>query len=487
MDATKAADCAAIIKAFEKHMLTAPSEAAIVGSTIPRLAAINSNATAAARSIQNLVNPPIPQELLTSFNSGATTEGQQNTVLPGEFSQVASKSVDINNWQEWLQDCIPCDLRVELRAELLLKLDDQLLDLLEQLRAQYLKELSFILNLLNATDVYSDVCPLLFAMRDICIPDLQRIISLLASIIYRMTVRELTQIDLIKLLVAPIFQPLFSGLVGILNQYKVLITDPLNCVVSNLNAQLGKLQTGNSLNQALVKDLIKKADALGLISGEAQKAEITEKLSQAHQPFQTIDEGITAMQNAAGSAVVNLRRFLVSGIYEVEVLLDRLKSELASFLGVDSKDTAEFLLGQYQKILIFRLIEFISALVKALTVGFNCDFNDPQKAEDTVGRFLNDFLGPKAPILVRTDNVTGDLVLIFNPGLAEAFEPTGESTSIAQNITPASDKEVDETFNAIISQSSQPVRIRPRCVFEPDSVDSNKLAQFIAELEATGE
>lgn len=502
MDATHAADCGAIIKAFEKHMLSAPSEGAILGTVLPKLAAINSNAVSSAQHLQNAVNPPLPKEILGAFGSNAT--GTETTTAPSsEMSILAASQVDIQNWQQWLASCIPCELRVEFRAELLNRLDNQLLSILEEMVNQYLKQLSFIINLLNATDVYADACPLLAAMSDICIPDLQRILSLLASILYRMTVRELTSLDLMKLLVMPIFQPIFSGLIGILNQYKMLITDPLNCVVANLNGQLSKFQTGSVINEALSRDLVDKADALGLISGETQRAETLKKLNDARQPFTSIDEGITAIQDAGGLAVFHLRRLMVVGIFEIESLLDELKSELASFLGINERETVEFLLNQYQKLLIFRLISFISALVKALTSGFNCDFNDPAKAEDTVGKFLSDFLGPNAPVIVHNNVVTGEIQLLVNPEVTAPLKDTlqfsdvpvitqvGISTqetrpSIGTIISPTGNKEVDSAFDAIMAQSSQAVTIKPRCVFKSGSADSNKLVEWIAELNATG-
>jgi hypothetical protein len=245
-------------------MLSAPSEASIVGALTPQLASIQVNAASAASNLRNLTEPPVPKQVASAFASNASSGDSAIAAAP-DFSDM-SKIADINNWQEWLKSCIPCDLRVEFRTELIGKLDDTLLEALEEMLNQYLKQIAFILNLLTATDVYGDVCPLLFAMQDICIPDLQRILSLLASILYRMTVKELSSVDLMKLLLIPLFQPLFLGLLGLLNQYKTLITDPLVCVSSSINTQLGKLKTGSVLNETLANDLANKTRALG--SGE---------------------------------------------------------------------------------------------------------------------------------------------------------------------------------------------------------------------------
>lgn len=480
MEATRSADCVSIVKAFEKHLLTVPEEGAIVGSTIPRLAAININTKSASSNLKNLVNPPVPQEVLGSFSNRTATGEDPSVSIPVEGTQ--GTTPDIENWKNWLQDCIPCNLRIEFKAELIGALDNQFLDILDVMIAQYLKEMTFIMNLLNATDVYADVCPLLFAMKDICIPDLQRILSLFAGILYRMTVREFQATDLITLLIQPILQPLFMGIFGILNQYKALIVSPLNCVRVSINTQLGKLKLGAAINNGLADDLATKTQALsfGTIS-DTNRDKARDNLQAARAPLDSLDAGISATQNAIGMATSHLDRLLGVGISEIDLLLSDLQSQIAGFLGVNDKDTVDFLLAQYQKMIIFRLISFIAALVKALTSGFNCDFNNLTRAQDTVSTFMNDFLGPNAPIIVSTDPDTGGVQLTFDSALSQPL-----AASLGVDITPSGDPEVDATISAIITQSSQPVTIKPECVFEPSSQDSNKLAQWIAELNATG-
>lgn len=492
MQATEVADCATIIKAFQKHLLSAPSEEAIIGSLTASVAGIQVNAASAASNLRNLSDPPIPNEVLGAFSASANSSGAELSIsLPD-----TNKSTDPANWQEWLKDCIPCDLRLQFRVELASNIDDEILKALEAMLASFLQQLDFILNMLNATDVYGDVCPLLFSIQDICIPDLQRILSLLASILYRMTVRELNATDLMKLLIMPIFQPIFQALLGLLNQYKILVTDPLTCVEANLVTQLNKLKIGSVFNETLANDLTDKANAIGLVSGVAQTQDLRKKMQDARQPFKNLDQGITALQDASGQAAFHLHRLMNLGIAEIESLLDDLKREINKFIKDNNIETSEFLLNQYQKLIIFRLIAFISALVKALTIGFNCDFNNPAKAQDTVSKFLNDFLGPNAPIIVTSDK-DGRIQLITNPDLQIPIRdiiksnPSVITVTLGINspniLTPSGNPEVDKTFDAIISKTNQPVSVKPECVFEPSSADGNKLAEWIRELKQTGE
>src|SRR5688572_22494506 len=103
MEATKAADCSTIIKHFEKHMLSAPTEASILGALTPQLAAIQVNATSAASNLRNLADPPIPSQVVAAFDAKASTGDEPAVTMP--ISVLDSKSVDVANWQEWLQDC----------------------------------------------------------------------------------------------------------------------------------------------------------------------------------------------------------------------------------------------------------------------------------------------------------------------------------------------------------------------------------------------
>ena len=485
MDTTEAADCSSIIKAFEKHALSAPTEPAIMAGALPRVAAINMNAAAAASNLRNAVNPPIPNEAV----SGSFSEAQSTATtidlglsIPGTNSNTSV--TDPKDWRDWIESCIPCELRLDLRIDLLNSLDDALLDILEQIINNYLKELAFILNLLNATDVYADVCPILFALRDVCIPDLQRILSLLAGILYRMTVRELTNIDLLKLLVLPLFQPIFNGLLTLLNQYKVLVTDPLQCVVANLDAQLNKIKMSSTLNESLVNELVTKADQLKLLESDSDKEEMRASLNKARQPFESLDQGIESMQSAMGASVYHLRRLTMVGIFEVESLLAELKRELANFLGIDENETIDMLLNQYEKLLIFRLISFIAALIKAKAIGFNCNFDNPAQAEDTVGRFLSEFLGPNSPVIVTNNSVTGEIQLLFNPTTKSTLEANiPESRQRFSTLLASPDPEVSVAINGIIAQSSQPVTIKPACVFDSGLVDNNQMAQWLKELQ----
>lgn len=478
LSATEASDCSLIIKSFQKHLLSTPTEESILAASLSRLVSIHSNSVSSAEALRNLTSPPIPDEILKSFDKKASTS-ETSATLP-ELQEEVEKSVDISRFQDFLDACIPCDFRVDLRAEFSSSLDEDLLQTLTQMGDGYLKQLAFVVNLLNSKDVYADVCPMLFAFQDICIPDLQRMISLLSGILYRISVKELAGVDLIKLLVLPIFQPIFSGLVGLLLHYKLLIVNPLECVNANLSFQLEKIKTSQILNPEVVDTIVTSSENLKITSPKSRD-DMIRALNTARIPFSTLDQGINAIQNTAGSAAFNINRLLTVGTSEVNMLIETLKTELASFIGTSENESVEFLLTQYQKLTIFRSIVFLASLVQAKGSGFSCDFKNEDTAQGTVDQFLNEFLGPNSPILVTKNSITGDTELFFNPDLSQIGKTT-RVIELSTKIASTGNAVVDKSIDAIITQSSQPVAIKPECVFVKGSTDANKLAQFINEL-----
>ncbi len=141
--------------------------------------------------------------------------------------------------------------------------------------------------------------------------------------------------------------------------------------------------------------------------------------------------------------------------------------------------------------MIFRLISFLAALIKAKGSGFTCDFSNPSQAEDSMSKFLNDFLGPNAPIIVTNED--GRIELVTNPELTSPIRDALQGTpsvliqlgipDTGTILAPGGNTEASQTFDGIISSTNRPVPLKPTCVF--DNTD-NKLAEWIKELDAIG-
>jgi hypothetical protein len=471
---------------------------------MPSVVTMQVNAASASSNMTNALEPPIPQPVLDILAAGALQEGP-TADLPIDPEELLNKSAQAG--LEWLEKCIPCNLRLQFRAELVNTLSDQFFASMEELLNNYLKELAFVFNVLRAPDVFQDACLLMRSMKDICIPDLQRMISLLASMIYRDSVREIAEFDILKFLITPIFQPLFGGITVLFGQYKSLITDPLQCVVANLGFHLDNLKTGGFLSDGAIFAIEKKSDELqrlGKVDGEVNETEIDansqaikDTLVEAKRMGTTLDEYNDAFQDTMGTAVFHLRRQLMVGIVEVESILGNLEAELQKLIGGSKSETTEFLIRQYEKLLLVRMISFISALIQALAGGFNCDTSNPDTADEVLNTFFDQYLGPQSPVEIHKDPVTNKIQLVLSSDALDPFrasitnvQEAGADGSVEADmaspplvIEATGDNAVDQAVNAIIEQAATPVTIKPRCFFANTTEDS-RLAQYIADLNA---
>jgi len=498
MEATKLQDCATVAKIFQKKLMSPETEGAIIGSMLPSVSMLQVNSFSISSNLTNALDPPIPQEVLAVLANEAPQDGPKAD-LPVDPEQLINKSAQLG--LEWLEKCIPCNLRLKFRAELSTSLRDTFLTILEDLLNEYLKELSFVLNILRAPDVFQDACLLLRSLKDVCIPDLQRMISLFAMMLYRDSVKEIAEFDILKFLITPLFQPIFSAITGLFGQYKALITDPLQCVVANLGFQLDKLKTGGFLNDSTISAIENKStelQTLANINGRSKKdidftsAELKTALKSAKKTGDTLDSYNEQLQQSLGTAVFHLRRNLMIGIVEVESSLANLEAELRKLIGGSRNETTEFLIRQYEKLLLVRMISFISALIQALSGGFNCDTSNPDVADEILSQFFDQYLGPESPVEIVKDPVTNKITLVLTTDAIEPLRGAADSSVILDGgiettsnppliIEASGNDEVDQAVNAIMEQATSPVTVKPKCFFNDVSEDS-KIAEFIASL-----
>jgi len=504
MEATRIQDCSQIAKAFQKRMLSAGDEGAIMGGMMSNTVMMQVNATSVANNLSNSIAPPIPDIILQAL--AAASEAGPKVDLPTDAEGILAAGNQLAGLGlEWLEKCVPCALRIKFRADLALNLSDVLLNTLEQMLNNYLRELAFIMNMLNSTDVYQDACLLLNALNGICIPDIQRMISLFAGMLYRQTSKEIFQsVDIMKLLIQPIFQPIFTNITQVFNQYKTLVTDPLQCVVAQLNASLERIKTGGFLNNSQISSIEARTNELetaAQITGVSQSKvdfasdNVKNALGAAQSAGLGYDDTISQMQNALGSSVFHLRRMVMSGIVEVESILGELQRELQKFVGGGQEENIQFLLRQYDKLLIVRMIAFLTAMVQALAGGFSCEIPNKESANVVLTQFFDQFLGPLSPVVVQVDPVTNDVILSLDSEVLKPLREAGQAsanlntnTDVASPpiiIDPTGNSEVDQAVSAIIEQAVTPVQVKPRCFFEAQTPDDNRLAAILAELDAT--
>jgi len=489
MEATKLQDCSQVAKLFQKKMLSAPAEDNVIGGLMSCTVMMQVGADSASSNLTNAISPPIPDIIQQLLN--AASESSISVELPIDASGILAAGNQMSGLGlEWLEKCVPCSLRLKFRADLALSLNDTLLNTLEDLLGNYLKQLAFIMNMLNASDVYQDACLLLKALNDVCIPDIQRMISLMSAMLYRQTSKEILEsTDIMKLLIQPIFEPIFTNITQLFGQYKVLVTDPLQCVIGQLSASLEKIKTGGFLENQNISAIESRTNELEQITGITGTEQLTGvdfnspavsgALRSARSAGLSYDDYISNMQNSLGSSVFHLKRIVTSGVVEVESVLAELLSELDKFVGGGQQETLEFLTKQYDKLLIVRMIQFLIATVRALSGGLNCEIPDAEAANSVLTQFFEEFLGPESNVLISVDTTTNNIMLVLDTNVNDIL---GESNI---TIDPTGNNEVDQAVDAIITQANTPVRVIPQCFFEAQTPDDNKLAAFLAELDNT--
>lgn len=177
-----------------------------------------------------------------TVNSGAISLGDSGGNFSNTYANKKSGSI--------LKECIPCDLRLSNLGEI-----DPLGDLLGMLEQDLLNRYTQLLNriksLLSNNEIYNDLCSLLNFLNFQCLPDLFGIVALLSALAMKLTdVKLINPAGAFMSFISPFFAPMLNGLNDILDKYIQLILGPIDCVLTAVDTQLGKIDVGSALDQA---------------------------------------------------------------------------------------------------------------------------------------------------------------------------------------------------------------------------------------------
>lgn len=444
---THLSDCTSLIKAYQKALFSSTDEESVYSALLPQLANIRATATSTSALLTNI----------------GTTNTSNSVVANADKSISITPNDVINpvNWQEILEACIPCGTRINFGGELISLLPVQFLIDITKLLDQLLDQLDSMISLLNSGDVYGDLCQLYKFFTDfVCIPDLQRIVALLAAMLFKMSIQLGLTLDVIRMLVQPIFLPIFVNITGMLHQFVSLIIDPLDCVMAALDLQLEKLDVTKGLSTVQVQAIADSATQTSL-TGFSTEVSIQK------------DIGIDQIQSSLFSGMKELKYFVGKGTRDMKGLLDSYILEIGKFVDGVHGDRS-FFETQLEKLKIIRLINFITAVISVLNKGFQC--NDPPKGTtEEFASLITEFLSPANNITVTINPVTGNTELVIdNTDIQDAL--TGP-----QVITTTGNSTIDNTINRIINRATQPVVFKPQCTF--NTTNNSKVGQWMADLD----
>jgi hypothetical protein len=142
-------------------------------------------------------------------------------------------------------DCIPCLDRLFFKEQLDLSLTNPLDEMLEIMKAWLLRAINQIRNIIDMfknLDQYADLCAFFNFFKDfMCIPDLARILAILAALLMDLSFELNGMIDFALGLIMPFFLPFLTNLLDVLLKYIMLIIKPIECIIDSIQNMLSKL------------------------------------------------------------------------------------------------------------------------------------------------------------------------------------------------------------------------------------------------------
>jgi len=467
---TKFPDCALIARTYERGAHFTPTEAAVFAPFNRHI----ENHKIMSQSVAKMLSTYMfnPEDIVSSDvqklaakagievpggadsgTGGKTDEDLQSLNIGKE--QHSTKNTDkggggSNAFMDWLSECIPCDLRLGAWIEFNPNLD--LLGMLENFLMEALKFLTGIGNILSNLDLFGDFCKLLDLLSFMCIPDLQRIIMLFISLLTLEAPNLDFLIGFLMSLVGPLFSAIFSGIIGLFDQFVLLVVNPLDCIVDAINQQLAKLPHDPT------------------------------------QPPPQIGKDSILAETAAGldNALRTLKRTLEGGIATIKEKLDMYLGEFKALLGEVGGGDFNYLVKTFEKLTMVRLIGFIIALILALTKGdVQCSGGKAEKRE--IDAFFENYLSPNGAFDISMDDEGNINISERVPEQADTLASIPQALSNIENVFEfeGEDVIVTDAIRDTVSALIEPVRVKTPCRLEVSADEADKVNQYISELNMT--
>lgn len=474
-------DCAMIAKMYERGAHYTPTEAAVFAPLQRSVSNAKILSKKMAQTMQRYLNAPEQspadqsKELIASAaeqgldlnDSGggaATDQSQLQNLRVGDEDQPTQGDNFGDKLLSWAKDCIPCLERPDGWLQMQPNLD--LLNTMEVSLRGSLGNLMRIGSMLKNFDLFGDLCALLNMFDFICIPDLQRILAaIMAFLAFEIPSFE-GLLNFIQALICPIFAPILAGLSGLLDQFVLLVTNPLTCIIDAINAQLSKLKFDTPPEgplQAQQKPFAAVAEGLNVAANEAQK--VVDDIDEFNQ-------GLNDSLRTVAQLITNIRNKIQE---QVELLIGELKALFGEFT---LNDTA-YALKAASKLGITRLISLILAIINAKSKGASiCSGNNVPAEREEMNAFFNNYLNPNGAFNIWIDD-DGQMHVdekVDLPNLENVFEFEG-------------DELIDPEVSRSLRQAADyldPVRVVVPCRLEASAENIGLVNRYISELNEAG-
>ncbi len=361
-------DCAAIARAFERASHFSVNEASIFAPITKHIESMRSWSQVNQQVLGSWFATPKTQDSEDSAtkSTGLKIENTFTAVADDDFGDALKKVY---------KDCVPCSDRIDLLATF-----NPGKDLLDIFRVDIEQKIAFLTDLdslLSDVNVYGDICRLIGFLNFMCVPDLQKMVSVLMALMMKFNLSLDGLFSLIMTIVAPLFSPLIASIANLLSQYELLVLNPINCVIDSADDVLARLSF-----------------EIGESGSADDLRPVRERLLSAQERTNVgVQTGLGLLRNKLFDADQLLRNRLT-------FYLDQLNKLTGDWNG----DSTTYLTQSLDKLQIVRLIALVQAIIDIIRTGGQLCLAGEIPTESELNAFFGNFLNPNSFFQLTVDD-----------------------------------------------------------------------------------
>lgn len=359
-------DCNLIAEAFERGAAHDSSEASVY-APLSRNVQNNRTFATGAQQILSSFSPQIISNQPEAFQ-GIKLENQFIPIPGASAGTILSRAI---------KNCIPCKFR--LLSAIDLNIGNNLLESLKADVKRRLGILNKISDLFSNVDIYGDYCNMISFLNFMCVPDLQRMIAILASLLTDFA-RSLIQLNgLLQALITPFFTPVLLSMQVLMNQFVQLVLSPINCIMTSIQENIRKINIGAGDNT---------------LTGVSRNIEVAKQKSRLEA---------NKIQGHVRSGLVELGNMLEQGNNLIRSKLDFYFKQLDKLLSSTGINHLNSVGVANNKLVVVRLIALIKAIIKVNNQGTKLCQEGQKPGPTELDNFFNTFIGPQSPFDISVD------------------------------------------------------------------------------------
>lgn len=528
-------DCNIIVKTYEKGCHASMTEASVFAPFTSQLDFIQNMSSTISNQIDSYSTEKINENNDKSFSDFLSK------LFPDNLDASLSLQGDVE-FGLLDSECIPCGLRINFNEELGIKvaITDIGAYMLEVMEAWLNKALSQIRNLIDMfknLDQYIDICTFLdFFKNFVCIPDLAKILAVLAALMMDLSFELNAIVDFAISLIVPLFIPFLTNLLDSLMKYVLLIIQPIECIIDSIQNLLSKLDYNvlfknipaqvqllkpNSIKIPILGALVpeggvsfdlapsiraqrekeqaavdkayenlrrlQKASANVDASDTAAYERYKKQESKARQEYQdTVKERdlseigetnlkIEQFQTQLKGTILQLVSLLREAVLKFDAWVNSIFEEFKKLLNQYVGGSGLYINFGVKKLAIIQMISLITSIIKLLNKDISC--ND----EDKEIEVLTNSIAKESGFKVFTDE-NGN---VFIEESVDEIDDIADALNI-QNpdslINYTGDKVLDATLSDTVKKLTIPNNVRIKCSLTSSVKDQEQVNQWISEL-----